>query len=570
MSAPRTLADLLRHRAHSQPMDRAYALVGEDGTLEADLSFGALAARAEALASVLVQKGRPGDRALLVFPNGPEFMVGLLGCVLAGLIAVPMMLPRRVAGHDASREIIRDCDPRLVITQSSLLEAPSLRAALVDAGVVCDFVATDSVSGEAGENFPAIAPHDVALLQYTSGSTSAPKGVMLNHASVLANLAMMARAFGNHARSTVVSWVPLYHDMGLFGNALQALFLGSACVLMRPATFLQRPLSWLAAISQYRAEFAGGPNFAFDHCVDSVRHRQPRDLDLSSWRVAFNGAEPVHADTLDRFSRAFAPYGFDRKAFYPCYGMAEATVMLSGGVRGQGATLRPVSRIGLRENKVAPPESGADSLSLVGCGHALAGEELAIVDPQSRNPLPPGSIGEVWARGPNVGSGYWRKPESTTSTFKAQRTDGEDGWMRTGDLGFMDAQGETFITGRVKDVIVIRGINHYPQDIERTVERSHPALRRHGGAAFSVLDNRDNEQLVVMQEVQAAHLRRIDIDDVEGAIREAVAEAHGVATYRIELLKPNSIPRTTSGKVQRAKARSDWERGLAVGLKPSR
>jgi acyl-CoA synthetase (AMP-forming)/AMP-acid ligase II len=354
--------------------------------------------------------------------------------------------------------------------------------------------------------------------------------------------------------------------MGLIANVLQSLYVGSLCVLLAPVTFMQRPLSWLRAIHQYRAEVAGAPNFAFDLCVQRFRADQMQDVDLSCWKVAFNGAEPVRADTIERFAATFAPYGFDRRAMNPQYGMAEATVMISAGPRLAGPVIRTVGREAFRRNEIAPPADENDKHRVIGCGRSVVGERLAIVDPQTRRLLAPDCIGEVWVSGRHVAKGYWRNPQATAATFEAviegdQDDRNNEHWLRTGDLGFMDASGELFITGRAKDMIIVRGINYYPQDIENTVYDSHPALRRYFGAVFSVLGESE-EKLVLVQEVERTQRRALDIEEIIGSIREAVANEHEIALDSIVLIAPGEIPKTTSGKIQRNLARAMWLQNL--------
>jgi len=357
--------------------------------------------------------------------------------------------------------------------------------------------------------------------------------------------------------------VPLYHDMGLILNALEALYVGALCVLMAPNGFMQRPLNWLRAIHHYRGEVGCSPNFGFDLCVSRYRADQMQGLDLSSWKVALNGAEPVHAETIKRFIETFAGHGFDPAAAFPAYGMAEATLLIAGGDRGAGHVTRTVSRSGLQAHAVGAPLDHADSQTLVGCGRALAGEWIAIVEPESRGRLPADAVGEVWVNGPNVARAYWRNAEATSSNLTAHIAGEGDAasWLRTGDLGFLDATGELFITGRIKDLIIVRGINHYPQDIEHTVQVLHPAFRRHGGAAFSVADERGEETLVVVQEIERTERNRIDPVEMAGMIRQGVTEHHELFARHILLIRPGALPKTTSGKIQRSLARRLWIEG---------
>jgi acyl-CoA synthetase (AMP-forming)/AMP-acid ligase II len=381
---------------------------------------------------------------------------------------------------------------------------------------------------------------------------------MVSHGNLIENLEMIRLTLDNTGQSTYANWVPLYHDMGLILNVLQSLYVGAPCVLLAPVTFMQRPLQWLRAIHNYRAEVAGGPNFAFDLCVRRFRADQVKDLDLSCWKLAFNAAEPIRADTIERFAEMFGPYGFEPRAICPLYGMAEATVLVSGGRRGAGPVMRTVSRDAFQRHQIVAPTSRDDAHRVVGCGRNIIGQRLAIVDPETRRRLDADRIGEVWVGGPHVCKGYWSNPDATSSTFQA-RIDGEDEpWLRTGDLGFIDDAGELFITGRIKDIIIVRGINYYPQDIENTVYDSHPALRRHCGAAFSVLTEDNEEKLVLVQEVERMHRRDLEIDEIIGCIREAVANEHEIALDSIVLIRPGSIPKTTSGKIQRSLAREMW------------
>src|ERR1700730_10003868 len=398
-----SLVDLLRRRAAGQPNERAYVFLSDKGNEEAALSFGELEQRASRVAARLIREGQPGDRALLLFPPGLDFIIAYFGCLLAGVIPVPMMLPRRNSSLDSSASIVADCTPRFVMTNTHLRIArtdvierfsrPQMQWLMVD---------------EAGEEpndqeraLPVLGPDDIAFLQYTSGSTSDPKGVMVTHGNLIENLEMIRLTLGNTGRSTYASWVPLYHDMGLILNVLQSLYLGSLCVLLAQVTFIQRPLSWLRAIHQYRAEVTAAPNFAFDLCVQRFRADQMQNVDLSSWKLAVNAAEPVRADTIERFTATFGAYGFDPHAMRPLYGMAEATLLISSGRRGSGPVIRPISLDAFRRNQIAAPAGPEDTHRVVGCGENIVGQRIAIVNPQTRRRLPPDCIGEVWVGGPH-------------------------------------------------------------------------------------------------------------------------------------------------------------------------
>ena len=558
-----SLRDVLDKNAVEHGVDAAFTFLSEDGQPDQSLTFAELSTRASEVASALIDRGgRPGDRAILLFPPGLDFVIGFLGCVVAGVIAVPMLPPRRINNRDSSHNILTDCKPRFALTNRALEARGQIKDHFV-AGSLQWLVVDDSVGLDRSIP-PEFRPgqQDLALLQYTSGSTSSPKGVMVSHANLLSNLAMIRTALSNTRQSTYVTWMPLHHDMGLIYNILQAFYLGASCILMAPVSFIQRPLKWLAAISKYKAEVAGGPNFGFDLCVSRFRPEAMAEIDLSGWRVALNGAEPVRAETLNRFSQTFSPYGFRPSSFYPCYGMAEATLLISGGRRGQGAVVRDVSKSAMQELKIESPRGPEDSVATVACGKALEGEEIAIVDPQSRTRCSSDLVGEIWVRGPHVAMGYWLNEAATQDTFQAGIV-GEPNqkWLRTGDLGYLDASGELFITGRIKDLIIVRGANFYPQDIEFTVQTADARLRAGFCAVFTHLDKNGQERVIVAQEIERSHRRSVDSAGVAELIREAVAEEHQLSVSEVILVAPGGIPKTTSGKIQRQLTKHLWLNG---------
>jgi acyl-CoA synthetase (AMP-forming)/AMP-acid ligase II len=557
-----SLVTLLAHRAESQPDDRAYIFLSDRGTEEAVLTFCQLHDAARALAARLTNVAKPGDRAILVFPPGLEFLVAFFGCLIAGVIAVPMMVPRRQSARDSSAGIMANCEPVVALTSPAFAVRTDLQARFASERL--QWISVDLSAVERGAtDLPAPQPEDIAFLQYTSGSTSEPKGVAVSHANLLANLEMIRISLGNTRQSTYVNWVPLYHDMGLILNALEALYVGALCVLMAPNAFMQRPLNWLRAIHHYRAEVGCSPNFGYDLCVSRYRADQMEGIDLSSWKVALNGAEPVHSETIKRFSETFAGHGFNPNAAFPAYGMAEATLLIAGGKRGAGHLTRTASRSGLQAHAVRAPADQSDIQILVGCGRPLTGERIAIVDPDSCVRLPPGQVGEIWVTGPNVARSYWRNTEASTTNLNAQISGEDDvtNWLRTGDLGFLDEASELFITGRIKDLVIIRGINHYPQDIEHSVQALHPALRQNCGAVFSVPDDEGEETLVIVQEIERTERNKIDSVEMTGLIREGVADQHELFARHIVLIRQGSLPKTTSGKIQRSLARRLWLEG---------
>ncbi|WP_147452418.1 non-ribosomal peptide synthetase, partial [Corallococcus praedator] len=563
-SAASSLVELLRQAAAERADQRLYTFLGEAGEDEATLTYGALDVRARQIGAALQQRVAPGTRALLLYPPGPEYIAGFFGCLYAGLVAVPAYPPdptRLERTVPRLRAIIEDARAEVVLTTDFIAsmgeflfeQAPELRA--------LHWMATDALPPEAAGAWrpPVVGTDSLAFLQYTSGSTGAPKGVRLSHGNLLHNLASISRAFQTRPDSTGVIWLPPYHDMGLIGGILEPLYQGFHTALMSPLTFLRQPLRWLEAVSRFGGTISGGPNFAFDLCVRKIAPELRSTLDLSRWEVAFCGAEPIRAETLDRFAEAFAPSGFRREAFYPCYGLAEGTLIVSGGAKSAVPVLRSLETAALEQHRAVPAAEGAPGArTFVGSGGSLPDQEIVIVDPETRSRLEPGAVGEIWVAGPSIAQGYWERPEETAQTFGA-RLAGEDTrtFLRTGDLGVL-LDGELFVTGRRKDLIILRGRNHYPQDLELTVEQTHPALRPGCGAAFAV-DVDGEERLVVAQEVDAR--KHGDLDELMGQLRQRLAERHEVRPHALVLLEAGALPKTSSGKVQRRASRSAFLAG---------
>ncbi|HEY4760899.1 MAG TPA: aminotransferase class I/II-fold pyridoxal phosphate-dependent enzyme, partial [Thermoguttaceae bacterium] len=408
-------------------------------------------------------------------------------------------------------------------------------------------------------DMPDVHGDTLAFLQYTSGSTGTPKGVVLNHANLVHNSALIACAFEHTRSGKGVFWLPSYHDMGLIGGILQPLYVGRPNILMSPMSFLQKPYRWLSAITRFQGSTSGGPNFAYDLCVRKITPEQRKTLDLSTWKVAFNGAEPIHAETIEAFCQAFEPCGFRPEAFYPCFGLAEATLIVSGGYAHDQPMLRAFDADALIRGQVVdanPEDDGAKIL--VGCGQNLPDQRIVIADPDSLRTCPPDRIGEIWVHGPSMAQGYWKQPEASKATFQAKLRDtGEGPFLRTGDLGFM-LDGELFVTGRIKDLIIVHGVNYYPQDIERTVQQSHARLRPDAGAAFTI-ETHGQEQLVIVQEVERR--KQGDCTAVFHAMRRAVSAEHELALDVIVLIKAGSVSKTSSGKIQRHACRKAFLAG---------
>ncbi|WP_164014463.1 non-ribosomal peptide synthetase [Pyxidicoccus trucidator] len=555
-----TFVDLCRARAAAQGGQEVFTFFDEEG--DSTVTYAELDAGARAVAALLQQHLAPGDRALLLYPPGREYVLGFLGCLYAGVVAVPAYPPDPMRlGRTLPRlqALVADCGARVALTTSGIAglvepltaDAPDLRA--------LRWLATDAVPASEAEAWraPALSADAVAFLQYTSGSTGTPRGVVLKHRQLLHNSGLIARGFDAQPGPVGVIWLPPYHDMGLIGGILQPLFRDIPTVLLPPLFFLQRPLRWLEAVSRFGGTVSGGPNFAFDLCVRKSTPEERAALDLSRWEVAFCGAEPVRAETLERFAEAFAPAGFRPEAFYPCYGLAEGTLIVTGGKRAAVPVVRRLAREALRHGEAREPTDGEVEAVLVGCGTALGGQELRVVDPETGVPCAPGRVGELWVRGPSVAEGYWQRPEETARTFHgrlAGADPGERPYLRTGDLGVADG-GEVFVTGRLKDVLVLRGRNHYPQDLELSVERCHPGLRPGCGAAFAV-EVDGEERLALVQEVSAKVAG--DVEEVLARIRAVLAEEHGVAAHAVVLISAGALPKTSSGKVQRRACREAY------------
>jgi len=523
------------------------------------MSYGELDRRARAIAALLQERGIAGGRALLLYPPGLDFIAGFFGCLYAGVVAVPAYTPdpsRLARSLSRLQVIISDAQAAAVLTDSQI--AAATRAFREQAPAIESLSWIDTLKTPEGieETWrePRARANDVAFLQYTSGSTGAPKGVMLSHANLLHNAALVKQAIGHEEGDRYISWLPAFHDMGFMAGVLQPLYADVPVVLMSPVAFLQKPYRWLKAISDYKGSISGAPNFAYDLCSRKISAEQKASLDLSHWLVAFNGAEPIRAETLDRFAENFARQGFRKQAFYPCYGLAEATLIVSGGGQDELPIVETFDAGALERGRVENGSAGEDQLRrLVSCGRALPQQQIIIVNPETLVACSPDEIGEIWVSGPSVGEGYWNRAPETEETFRAYLSGGMKGpFLRTGDLGFIKDE-ELFIAGRLKDLIIIRGLNHYPQDIELTVESCYDALRPGCCAAFSV-EAAGEERLVIVQEIDSsADWNRGQIVE---AIRRAVADKHDLQVYAVSLLKPGAIPKTSSGKIQRKACRT--------------
>jgi len=547
-------ADCLAHHARQTPEALAYRFLRDGNEDELLLDYAGLEQRARAVAAELQQGCAQGSRVLLLLAPGFDYIAAFFGCLKAGMVAVPAYPPSTSKILDRLDAIIRDCQPAAALTSREHLDAVHQR--LQQAAPGARLLAAEDIAAERASAWQAVAVarEDLAFLQYTSGSTGDPKGVMISHANLLHNSATIQRHFDNRRDSHVVSWLPPYHDMGLIGGILQSAFVGCATTLLSPIHFLQRPVRWLRAISRYRATASGGPNFAFELCVRKIKDSELEGIDLSSWEVAFNGAENVRAATVTAFEERFAALGFRRSASFPCYGLAEGTLLATSAGARRGARLREFDARLLEDNLAAPlaPSSAAHlGRALVSSGHGLPGEEPCILDPLSDDRLPQGRVGEICIRGASVAAGYWNRPQASAEVFRPD----EDGkpLFRTGDLGFL-LDGELYVTGRCKDLIVLNGVNHHPGDLEASVCREQACFRPDGSAAFAIeLD--DGEQVVVAQEMERRALRELDLAEVLAGIRASLWHNHRLSQPLIVLLQGGSLPRTSSGKVKRQECR---------------
>ena len=564
-----TLFECLAQHARTRPHALAYTFLNEDGSTT-QRRFLDLSIRVKAIAAALQSRTQPGDRVILMYRPGLDFVEAILACFACGVVAVPIQTIQN--GRFASRlgSVVDDARCRLVLTdRSSAGKIRRIAPDLIDSLPDLSWLETDSVSNDEATHYLDYHPaaDDLAFLQYTSGSTGAPKGVMVGHDNVMNNQAMIQQAFQHDDATRFVGWLPLYHDMGLIGNTFQPLYLGIPAVLFAPMTFLMSPITWLRAISEHRATTSGAPSFAYELCAKRITDEEMAGLDLSSWTVAFNGAEPVRADVVDAFSERFRACGFRKETFYPCYGMAEATLFISGGTPGHPIRELSVDRESLKANHAV--EKIGDAYRLVGCGRVYGDHDLAIVDPEQGHRLPDGRIGEIWVSGPSIAQGYWGRPELTTATFQAHTQAGQGPFMRTGDLGFV-RDGELYVTGRIKDIIIVRGQNHYPTDLEATISDSHEAVIREGCVAVFTVEDEGVTRLVAVAEIQRNQVRRFSEDLVKQATaraRKAVSDLHGLRLHELVLIRPATLPKTSSGKIQRSLCRTLYEKAALQRMK---
>ncbi|CCQ58245.1 fatty acyl-AMP ligase [Crocosphaera watsonii] len=591
------LVDLLRWRAINQPTQKAYTFLKHGKTELDNLTYQKLDLRARNIAAKMQLSGLTGERALLLYPPGLEFISAFFGCLYAGVIPIPLYPPKRNQNLSRLQSVVTNAEAKLALTTQDILKNLTKHFVKIPDFAGLNWFTTDNYQENLAQAWhnPEIMDNSLAFLQYTSGSTGNPKGVMVSHKNLLINSADLDRGWEHDSNSVIVTWLPTFHDMGLIYGVIQPLYKGIPCYMMAPASFLQSPVRWLQAITCYKGTHSAAPNFAYELCARRITPEQKKALDLSSWKMALNGAEPVVYKVLKHFSQAFKPCGFNPTAFCPGYGLAEATLKVTSVRTREKPTIYRVQRDALQENRVvfAQPKDESQQI-LVGCGYTEIDTQIVIVNPETLTPCAAEEVGEIWISGTTVAQGYWQQTEKTQETFEAYLSDTQEGpFLRTGDLGFLSNDRELFVTGRVKDVIIIRGRNHYPQDIEITVEQCHDAIINHRSAAFTVQVN-GQEKLVITAELERRYYRRrqqfsavppqqerrklgdrrqyisdyrgfevkpsslVIFDEIITSIKKAVSTHHGLQVHHISLLRVGTIPKTSSGKIQRHACRQGF------------
>lgn len=560
-----TLVELLSKRTLQEPEQRAYTFLVDGKKEGLHWNYAQLDCQARAIAALLQKHKARGERALLLYPQGLEVIGAFCGCLYAGVIAIPVPPPE--AGRlkrtlPRLQAIAKDAQASLVLTTSGIISLIEEWTEQIPELQALRWIDTEQIPQELADEWvdPEVSSDTLAYLQYTSGSTSTPKGVMISHGNLMFHSAYLQQACGYKPDSITLAWMPYFHDYGLVEGLIQPLYSGVPCYVMSPFSFIKRPFHWLQAISRYRVTHSQGPNFAYDQCVRRITPEQRSTLELSSWRAAGNAAEPINPRVMESFFETFEPYNFRWRAFCPAYGLAEDTLLVSFSQQTDVPVLCNLNAAALEKKRIVDASPDDEIVrTVVGCGRLVGDTKVAIVNPETLTRCASDEIGEIWVSDPSVAQGYWQRPEETERTFHAHLADTSEGpFLCTGDLGFMK-DGELFITGRLKDLIIIRGTNHYPQDIEWTVQESHPALRPEHGAAFSV-DANGEERLVIVQEVER-HNPNLDVNEVFGVIRQVVAEQHELQVYAIVLVKAGSILKTSSGKIQRQACRSSFLSG---------
>lgn len=554
-----SLVEILRQRAVHQHNKKAFTFLVDAENEELHMTYGELDLRARTIAAKLRQSDVVGECVLLLYPPGLEFICAFFGCLYAGAIAVPCYSPKMNKPNARLQTIVVDTKAKLALADTNIIGSLESRYEHAPEFKEIQWLDTSTIEPEIIDQWqvPEIDRNNVAFLQYTSGTTGTPKGVMVSHENMLHNFQLLKHHFGHHENSVLMSWVPAYHDMGLIGHLLQTVYDGLYLVLMAPAAFVQRPVRWLRAISKYRVTACMAPNFAFDVCVEKISDEQKQTLDLSCWEVAVNASEPVRERTLKNFANAFATCGFHIDRFSPSYGMAETTLFISGVKNNEKFRAFQFDTKQLSERKIENAVGNRKSRTMVGCGVPCKEMDIVIVDPETMTRCSDNQAGEVWITGKSISKGYWKQPALSEATFNAYLKDtGEGPFFRSGDLGFIHEK-EVFLLSRLKDLVLIQGRSYYPQDLEMVLENCHPALEPSSVATFS--EKVDGvEKLFVVQELKRTSLRKANHEEIFLNIRQAIAREFGLLVSGIALIKPMSLKKTSSGKVQRFAAKKDW------------
>lgn len=562
------ITEALAYHAEHTPDQTAYRFLEDGETVKATLTYRELYEASRKLAAKIAEHAAPGDRAMLVFPSGLDFPTAFFACLYAGVIAVPMYLPSGKRRLGRFKTVSKDCAPVLAIGESSSSEKAKEWFAETEVLSDLKWIDADRIGEVTPISLPNPEPQHTAFLQYTSGSTGDPKGVEVSHANIVHNnrLSMLS----TRTARNYVSWLPIYHDMGLIGKILANVYGGETLTFMAPVDFITKPVRWLRALSEYGGQTSAAPNFAFDHCVKYISDKEMEGVDLSGWKAASNGAEPIKASTIRKFTERFGKYGFQPSTFMPCYGMAETTLIVSG-TAGVIEIIR-ADKKSLLDGKIAEVSaSEEEAAELVGSGPVLDGFTVVIADPETKRACPPDSIGEIWVQGPSVTKGYWQRPQLTEEIFRAQ-IEGEEErghFLRTGDLGFL-RKNNLFVTGRLKELIIINGANIYPQDVERSIQEEDPVLQENAGAVFSVESESGMDEVVVFQEISRQHVRDFNAEEVIDNIIKRVIANHEIPVLAVFLISPGRLPKTTSGKIQRMKCRAEYLAGNPEGVLASR
>jgi myxalamid-type polyketide synthase MxaB len=553
------IQDILSQRASKQPEQTAYILLSDGETESARVTYKDLEEGAKAIAAQLQSQMAVGDRALLLYQSGPEFITAFFGCLYAGVIAVPAYPPRKNQKLGRLQAIIKDAQAKVALTTTSL--SKDIQTCTdSELSKIPDLV-TDHIPEAKALNWqkPNISSIDIALLQYTSGSMGKPKGVEITHQNLIHNQKLIAENFAHTPETVGVSWLPFYHSLGL-SSILQSIYVGFPCVIMRPEAFIQKPWRWLQAISNYHATSSGGTNFAYELCVSKNKHQDSLNLDLSYWKIAFIGGEPVQAHTLEKFTSAFAKYGFQKQAFCPCYGMTESTLFISGGTKNHSPIIQAVAKDALLENRVISVNSQHyNAQLLVSCGNSQFGQKIIIVNPDTLIPCCEKEVGEVWVSSDSIAQGYWQRHQQTEATFNAYIATDESPFLRTGDLGFV-YKDELFIIGRIKNFMTIQGRNYYPDDLEYTVQLCHPALKQTKGVVFT-LEIEQQENLVIVQEIEQSYLHKLNSQEIINQIIYSIEQEYQLDVYAVALLKPETIFPRANRPIQRMACRVNFLSG---------